>query len=155
VSKPARKVDELESLLIGVLGIALVMFATGIAYYLISSSAPWSTDDRTPSGFHIGLWTGGILGLMFFIWGAVGILQGKIVVGWGTYNQVRTTITGAGAYIGSVCTAIGGVLFLSTAVISLMPEVGTIIHALAALLSAFVAIILGWICALIVRSLGY
>jgi hypothetical protein len=153
--QPDRKVDELESLLAGILGMGLVILATGVAYYLIMTSAPWDTNDTTKGGVHIGLWVGGILGTMFLLWGAVGILKGEIVVGWGTYNQVRTTIKGAGAFIASFSTALGGVLFLCVAAVSLIPEVGTIIHPLGAMLSAFVTIFGGWICGLIVRSLGY
>jgi len=153
--QPVRKVDPLEGLLAGIMGMGLVILATGIVYYLIMTSAPWDTNDTTKGGVHIGLWVGGILGTMFFLWGAFGILKGEIVVGWGTYSQVRTTIKGAGAFIASFSTALGGVLFLSVAAISLMPEVGTIIHPLGAMLSAFVTIFGGWICGLIVRSLGY
>ncbi len=155
ISKPVRKVDELEALLAGILGLGIVLAGTSVVYFLILSSAPWDTNDTSPSGVHLGLWVGGILGTMFFIWGAVGVLQGKIIVGWGTYNQVRTTIAGAGAFVASISTALGGVLILSTAAISLLPEVGSVIHPLAALLSGFVCIVLGWICGLIVRALGY
>lgn len=155
VSKPPQKVNELESILAGILGLGIVIVGTVVVYYLISSSAPWDTNDVTKGGVHIGLWVGGILGTMFFIWGAVGVLTGKIVVGWGTVNQVRTTVTGAGAFVASIATLLGGVMFLSNAAISLVPDVGTYIHPLAALLSGFVIIILGWIFGAIVRALGY
>jgi hypothetical protein len=155
ISKPPQKASELEVILAGILGLALVIVGTVVVYYLISNSAPWDTDDVTKGGVHMGLWVGGILGTMFFIWGAVGVLTGKIVVGWGTVNQVRTTVTGAGAFVASIGTILGGVLFLSNAVISLIPEVGTFIHPLAALLSGFVSIILGWILGVIIRALGY
>ena len=56
---------------------------------------------------------------------------------------MRSTVTGAGAFVASIGTVIGGILFLSNAAISLFPEVGSFIHPLAALLSAFVSIMRG------------
>ena len=155
VSQPARKEDDLEALLIGILGMALVMVATGVVYYLISISAPRSLDDPSTSNVHFGLWMGGIFGPFFFIFGVVGVLRGKIGVGWGTYSGIRTILSGAGAFVAGATTALGGVLFISTAVVDLMPEAGTIIHALAALLSGIVSILLGWLCGVIIRGLGY
>ncbi len=155
ITKPPQKASELETILAGILGLGLVIVGTVVVYYLISTSAPWDTNDVTKGGVHIGLWVGGILGMMFFIWGAIGVLTGNIVVGWGTVNQVRTTVTGAGAFVASIATVLGGVLFLTIAAISLVPEVGIFIHPLAALLSGFVSIILGWIFGVVVRALGY
>lgn len=156
VSQPLRKGDDLESLLVGILGIALVMVATGVAYYLISTSLPRNIDDASTSNVNTGLWIGGIFGPFFLIFGAIGLLRGKMGVGWGPwYAKVSTTLKGSSAFVSSACTILGGVLLLTTAVIDLVPEVGIIIHAFAVLLSGFVAIILGWLCGVIVREIGY
>jgi hypothetical protein len=155
MAKADRKEDSLEALLVGVIGMILVIVAAGFAYYFISISSPRSLDDPSMSNVHYGLWIGGIFGTFFLIYGMVGVLRGRIGVGWGSMSQVRTILSGAGGFVASTTTAIGGFLFLTTAVIDLIPEVGTMIHALAALLSGFVSILLGWLCGVIVREFGY
>jgi hypothetical protein len=153
---PARKADELEALLVGILGVALVMVAIGVAYYLISKAAPPGIGGASTSNVHTGLWIGGIFGPFFFIYGAVGVLRGRIGVGSGPwYAKASTVLNGAGAFVASVSTALGGVLFMVTAAISLIPELTSFIHELAILLSGFVSILLGWLCGVIVRELGY
>jgi hypothetical protein len=156
VSQPAQKEDDLESLLVGILGIALVIVATGAAYYFISNSAPRSIDDASTSNIHTAVWIGGIFGSFFFIYGVIGVLRGKMGVGWGpSYARASTVLTGAGAFEASVATSLGGVLFMVAALIDLVPEVGIFIHGLAILLSGFVAILLGWLCGVIIRGVGY
>jgi hypothetical protein len=155
MAKADRKEDSFEGLLVGVIGMILVIVATGVAYYFISISTPRSLDDPSTSNVHFGLWIGGIFGTFFLIYGMVGVLRGRIGVGWGSMTQVRTILTGAGGFVASTTTAIGGFLFLTTAAIDLIPEVGAIIHANAALLSGFVSIILGFLCGVVVREIGY
>ena len=96
-----------------------------------------------------------IFGLILFLYGSMGIIQGTIVVGWGTMQQVRTRLVGPGAYVASSSTVIGGLLILAPVAIYFVPELIAYIHPLAALLCGLVAPVLGWICGPGIRRLGY
>jgi hypothetical protein len=151
MSLASKNEDDFEETLVAILGLVLVLIITGIAYFLIATSAPREMNDvdiRTVSCI-------GILGLFIFLYGLIGVIQGKIVVGWGTVHQVRTTLSGVSALVASGSTAIGGLLFLAPVAIYFFPELLQIIHPLAALLCGLFAPTLGWISGPIIRSLGY
>jgi hypothetical protein len=153
--KSKQQDDDLEGLLVGLLGIILVMVATATVYFLIARSAPRELDEPTGHGDKIMGWVWLVFGTFFFLYGAVGVIRGKIGIGWGTYSQVRTILIGAGAFVSSVSTFIGGFLLLSTAAIYFYPSLIATLHPLATLLCGFVSIILGWACGPILRAIGY
>ena len=151
MSQKSKQDDDFEETLVGLLGLILVIVATGIVYYLIANSAP-----REMNGVDIPTISCiGIFGLFLFLYGFVGVIQGKIVIGWGTINQVRTTLGGAGAFVASSSTTIGGLLILAPIAVYFVPELIQVIHPLAALLCGLAAPTLGWISGPIIRSLGY
>ena len=151
MSQVSKQEDNLEGTLVGLLGLAIVIFVTGLAYYFIAGSAPSNMNDvDLPTVSCVG-----IFGLGMFLYGSVGIIQGKIVIGWGTVNQVRTTLAGAGALVASSSTVIGGLLILAPVAIYFVPELISVVHPLAALLCGLVAPVVGWISGPIIRALGY
>ncbi|MBM3125610.1 MAG: hypothetical protein FJZ87_11175 [Chloroflexi bacterium] len=88
MSNNANPEDTPEALVVSLVGIILVLAIAGVAYYLIATSAPREFND-----FNLPLVNCiGIYGLFFFLYGLVGVIQGKIVVGWGTMRQVQTTL---------------------------------------------------------------
>lgn len=80
MSQKSKQDDDFEETLVGLLGLILVIVTTGIVYYLIANSAPREMDGvDIPTVSCIG-----IFGLFLFLYGFVGVIQGKIVIGWGT-----------------------------------------------------------------------
>jgi hypothetical protein len=150
MSQETKNKDDLEEVLVTILGLLLVLTITGIAYFLIATSAPREMNDTNIRTLGcVGIW-----GLFFFLYGMVGVIQGKIVVGWGTVNQVRTTLSGAGALVASGSTAIGGLLLLTPVALYFVPELLRIIHPLATLLCGLIAPVFGWIGGAIIHSLN-
>jgi hypothetical protein len=151
MSQESKHEDDLEGLLVGLLGLILVIGVTAAAYYLIAGSAP-----REMKGINLpGISCIGVFGLFLFLYGLVGVIQGKIVIGWGTTVQVRTTLGGAGAFVAGTSTAIGGLLILAPIAVYFLPELIAVVHPLAALLCGLLAPVLGWISGPLIRALGY
>ena len=155
MSQTSKHGDDLEGLLAGLVGLMFVLALTAVAYFLIAGSAPRGLDDLNWRKDIYSIACIGPLGLFFFLYGLVGVVRGEIVVGWGTVRQVRTNLIGAGAFVASCSTALGGLLFLATIAIYFVPQVGLVIHPLGALLCGLLAPTLGWISGPIIRSLGY
>ncbi|MBI5954046.1 MAG: hypothetical protein HY865_20510 [Chloroflexi bacterium] len=150
MAQETKNKGDFEEVLVAILGLILILVITGIAYFLIATSAPREMNDTNIRVLScVGIW-----GLFFFLYGLVGVIQGKIVVGWGTVNQVRTTLSGAGALVAGGSTAIGGLLLLTPVAIYFVPELLSIIHPLATLLCGLLAPLLGWIGGTIIHSMS-
>jgi hypothetical protein len=155
MSQRAKHDDDLEGLLAGLLGLIVVIGLTAVVYFLIAGSAPRDVDDLNWRKDPYSLGISGGFGLFLFLYGLVGVIRGRIVVGWGTLRQVHSTLTGAAAFVAACSTTLGSLLFLSIVAAYFVPGLGRVIHPLAALLSGLVFPALGWISGAILKSLGY
>jgi hypothetical protein len=154
--KSKQQDDALEELLVSLFGVILVMVATAGVYFLVVRSASGGFDKPISSKVQFWDWVWGIFGILFFVYGAVGVVRGKINVGWTRYSyQIYTTLDRAGALVASAGMAIGGLLLMTVTVIYFDPLLGAVIDPWATLLCGFASIIIGWICGLIIQALGY
>ena len=157
MSQKVKQENDLEGLLVSILGIMIILGGTGVIYFWIAHSiqSNVSASDVAPND-PITKWIWLALGGFFFLYGVVGTMMEKIGVGWGpAYNQVSTILEGTGAIVSGIGTTIGGLLMLATAALIFYPSLTAIFHPFATLICGFVSVILGWGCGPIIRALGY
>jgi hypothetical protein len=156
MSQKVKQKDDLEGLLVSILGIAIVLGVTALIYFGAAYAIPNNSGASDMPNDPITKWIWLALGGGFFLYGVVGAIREKIGVGWGTgYNQVSTVLEGTSAIVSGVGTTIGGLLMLATTGIIFYPSLSAIFHPFASLICGFVAVILGWVSGLIIRALGY
>ena len=156
MSQKVKQEDSVEGLLVSILGIVIVLGVTALVYFGAASVIPNNSSASDMPNDPITKWIWLALGGGFFLYGVVGTIREKIGVGWGTgYNQVRTVLEGTSAIVSGVGTTIGGLLMLVTTGIIFYPSLSAVFHPFASLICGFVAVILGWVSGLIIRSLGY
>ena len=154
MSKASQQENELQSTLISLLGLVPVILVTTIVFILIARLDPGSPKPITRNGeiFMASIWGG--LSLLFLYIGLSGLIRGETVVGWGnTLYQVRTTLTGAGAFVASSGTAIGGLLLVVASLMSFYPHLGPETYQLAAVVGWLVSTFLSWLIGFIIKSL--
>ena len=157
MAQASKHEDDLEGLVMGLLGLVLVLIVTGGAYFFISQAITPGTSlsvNRNSDLVMGWIWVG--FGCGFFLYGAVGVIREKIGVGWGNvYWQVRTTLSGSSAFVAGSGTAVGGLLMLSTSAAYFYSEVSQYFSPFAALLCGFLSIFFSWAVGAILHKLGY
>ena len=109
MSQKSKQDDDLEGLLVSLFGVILVMVATAGVYFLIVRSASGGFDRPISNKVQFWDWVWGIFGILFFLYGVVGVVRGKINVGWSRYSyQIYATLDGAGALVASAGCSVSG-----------------------------------------------
>ena len=156
MSQKVKQEDDLEGMLVSILGITIVLGATALIYFGAANAIPNKAGPSDMPNDPITKWIWLALGGGFLLYGVVGTIREKIGIGWGAgYNQVTTVLEGTSAMVAGVGTTIGGLFMLATTGIIFYPSLSAIFHPFASLICGFVAVILGWVSGLIIRSLGY
>lgn len=154
MEKESQQENELQSALIGLLGLVPVLLAVIIIFVLMAGQAPGkpSLPNRNAEIFMGSIWGG--FSLLFLYIGVSGLIRGETVVGWGNaLYQVRTTLTGAGAFVASSGTTIGGLMLVAASLMSYYPKLASEAYQLAAVINWLVATFLSWLIGFIIKSL--
>lgn len=156
MSHNTKQQNELQGMLVSLLGIIVIVAATALIYFIIARLAPGETNTLDLQKDPLTKWLWLAFGTLFFIYGIVGALMERIEVGWrGNSIRVTTVLEGVSAFITGIGTMIGGLMMLITAAFYFVPSLTTIFHPFATLACGFVAVIISWILGPSIRTLGY
>jgi hypothetical protein len=150
MTKTSQQENETQSMLISLLGLVPVVLVTIIVFVLISRVDPGKPTLSNHNGeiFLGSIWGG--LALLFLYVGISGLIRGE----WGnTLYQVRTTLTGSGAFVASSGSTIGGMLLVVASVMSFYPNLGPVTYQFAAIVCWLVSTILSWLIGFIIKAL--
>ena len=154
--EPPARPHPLESALAALVGLLLIGLTVGLLYVFAQRWAPASLGLPDRSVEIMVASVAGFIGVLAFFFGLSGALQGRIWLALGSPARGQPGgLRGMGAVAGGLGAALGGALLVAAAGQIILPDLALPVNAPAAGLAGGVALLLAWVVAIGLRTLGY
>lgn len=153
---PARRPHPLEAALAALVGTLLIVLTVGLLYGWVDRALPaaLSLPDRLVEMTAAS--AAGFIGVLAFFYGLAGALQRRLWLAVGSPARGQPGgLAGMGAVAGGLGAALGGALLVAAAGQLIVPDLALPINPVAAGLAGAGALLLAWVVAGALRTLGY